>query len=214
MASTRATPMDFARLADLAERRGVRILVEPIGGEHFATSASNPTLLYRLTHWSCSCRGFITWQRCSHYALFLSQLGWLPEPAGDDPEPEPPAPAATAAPARCGSCHGRGTEQIADAIGTWHRVNCAGCGGAGTVEDRDHDGPADADDLQATPYDSGRVPIQFVPRDPTAGLTAEEVVALKGDALRQAVDHGLPLIDPFSGRVIDRHNCHHREGAA
>lgn len=44
--------------------------------------------------------------------------------------------------------------------------------------------------------------------DPGArGLTADEIVALKADALRQATERGLPLVDPFSGDVIDRANC-------
>jgi len=215
MASTRATPMDFARLADLAERRGVKVLVEPISGEHFATSASKAHLLYRLTHYSRTCPGFVAWQRCTHHSLLLAELGWLPDAPDDDPEPRPPAPAAAAAtPAPCWGCTGRGTERIEDAAGRWHTVPCAGCGGAGTVEESDDDGPPDADDPHAAPYDGGRSPIRLVPRDPTAGLTADEIVALKADALRQAVAHGLPLIDPFSGRVIDRHNCHDREDAA
>lgn len=43
--------------------------------------------------------------------------------------------------------------------------------------------------------------------DPTRGLTAEEITALKADALRYAVERNAPLIDPFTGRVIDRANC-------
>jgi hypothetical protein len=40
MASTHATAGDFWRLAEEAERRGVRILVEPFSGERFATRAT------------------------------------------------------------------------------------------------------------------------------------------------------------------------------
>src|SRR5215210_7716078 len=84
-----ATPADLSRLADLAEERGIRILVEPISGEHFATSATDPTILYKVTGFSCTCKGFMHWERCTHHSLLLVQLGWLPDL---DPEPEPPAP--------------------------------------------------------------------------------------------------------------------------
>ena len=91
MASTVATPMDLWRLAEEAERRGIQILVEPISGEHFATSGSKANILYRLTGFSCTCKGFQHWQRCTHHSLLLAQLGWLP-----DPEPDPPSPVARA----------------------------------------------------------------------------------------------------------------------
>ena len=39
------------------------------------------------------------------------------------------------------------------------------------------------------------------------GLTAEETVALKADALRYAVERNAPLGDPFTGAVVDRANC-------
>ncbi len=63
MASSVATPTDFWRLAEEAEQRGIKILVEPISGEHFATSGSKGNILYRLTGFSCTCKGFLHWQR-------------------------------------------------------------------------------------------------------------------------------------------------------
>ncbi len=80
------TPADLHRLADRAERNGIRVLVEPISGEHFATSATDPTKLYRLTGLSCTCRGFMGWHGLSHHALLLAKLGWSGVSA-----PTPPA---------------------------------------------------------------------------------------------------------------------------
>ena len=130
MATTVASPLDFWRLAELAERRGIKIMVEPISGEHFATSASTSNTLYRLTHHSCSCKGFMTWQRCTHFALFLKVLGWLPDP---EPEPEPAAPAVPAPPAPCAICEGSGRERLRSATGRSFAVVCDGCGGTGHV---------------------------------------------------------------------------------
>jgi hypothetical protein len=132
MAGTTATPMDFWRLAEEAERRGIRILVEPISGEHYATSATDPTRLYRLTHYSCTCKGFLTWQRCTHHSLLLAHLGWLP-----DVDPDP-APAAATAPSPkqdpCPDCQGEGTEPAMGRSGAWYRVPCPRCGGSGAAD--------------------------------------------------------------------------------
>ncbi len=80
---TRATIQkaeDLLSLADQGERNGVRILVEPISGQHFATSATSP-ILYRVSAAGCSCRGYQAWQRCQHFGLFLSEMGWIPDVA-------------------------------------------------------------------------------------------------------------------------------------
>jgi hypothetical protein len=131
MATTVATPMDFWRLAEEGERRGIRVLVEPISGEHFATSGSDPTKLYRLTHYSCSCKGFQVWQRCTHYALFLAQLGWLPDP---DPEPEVPSAAVPSRrPVQCSECRGLGTSMVQASSGARFEARCVRCGGTGEV---------------------------------------------------------------------------------
>ncbi len=158
MATTVATPTDFWRLAEEAERRGIRILVEPISGEHFATSAKDATRLYRVTGFSCTCKGFLTWQRCTHHSLLLAQLGWLPDP---EPDPEPPTPAAPLAPVPtlvpCLECRGGGTEQVQGLSGAWYEVSCLHCDGAGEIEEADPgegDGDTSAHDA---PYDAGRV---------------------------------------------------------
>ena len=126
------TPEDLWRLAGEAERRGIRILVEPISGDTFATSSGDPNILYRLTHLSCTCKGFMVWQRCSHHSLLLSRLGWLPD-VDPDPEPEPAAPALPAPPAPCAICDGTGRERLQSATGRSFAVVCDGCGGTGRV---------------------------------------------------------------------------------
>ncbi len=42
---------------------------------------------------------------------------------------------------------------------------------------------------------------------PWGGPTTEEVTRLRADALRHAVFHHAPLVNPSTGEVIDRHNC-------
>ena|SRR5579884_3639172 len=89
------TPADLWRLAEQGERNGVRLLTECLSGERFATSASEPGVIYRLTAYSCACKGFAYWGRCQHHSLLLKELGWLPD-LDDEPEP-PDSPAAPAA---------------------------------------------------------------------------------------------------------------------
>ena len=146
MATTVATPLDFWRLAELAERRGIRILLEPISGEHFATSATDPTRLYWVTGFSCTRKGFQEWQRCTHHSLFLAQLGWLPDPTPDpEPDPSPAAPAAAAPP-----------------------------------------------------------PVRPLPTRPRPPFRVGdgEPAAAKGEALRNHLLHGEPLVDVASGEVL------------
>lgn len=58
---------------------GVRILTECLSSERFATSASEPGTLYRLTAYTCTCKGYVHAGRCQHQSLPLAELGWLPE---------------------------------------------------------------------------------------------------------------------------------------
>jgi hypothetical protein len=119
------------RLAQEAEQRGIRIMVEPISGDHFATSSREVHTLYRLTHYSCTCKGFFRWQRCTHHALFLAQLGWLPE-VGDhpDPEPDPAAPGAALQPDTVVCLDCRGVEAFTAASGGVVELPCGSCAGA------------------------------------------------------------------------------------
>jgi hypothetical protein len=150
--------MDFWRLAEQAERTGIRIFVEPVSGEHFATSGSDPTRLYRLTGFRCTCAGFTHWQRCQHHSLLLAQLGWLPDP---DP-PAPTAPAAIAAAVAdppCWDCAGRGWERVQGASGAWYRLPCLGCAGTGRASDDGDEAVHDPGEPEARRHDSlpGRV---------------------------------------------------------
>ena len=82
---------DLHRLADEAIRRGIRLFKVPSTAEWYASSATDPALLHRVTAFSCDCRGFMHWQRCSHNSLLLAEIGYLPDLP--DPEPDPAGPA-------------------------------------------------------------------------------------------------------------------------
>jgi hypothetical protein len=72
-----ATAADFHRLADLAKARGLRLFRD--GSRWYCSSASRPGEAHYVTGLSCDCQGFIAHQRCTHHALLLERLGWLPE---------------------------------------------------------------------------------------------------------------------------------------
>ena len=71
-----ATAEDFHRLADLAHERGLRLFRD--GPRWYCSSASNAGGCHYVTGLSCDCPGFIAHQRCTHHALLLERLGWLP----------------------------------------------------------------------------------------------------------------------------------------
>ena len=123
------TVADYHRLAALGRDRGLR-LFEPAPNRWYCSSASDPFALHVVTGWSCDCAGFAHLGRCSHYALLLSALGWLPDP-------EPPALAP------CGYCSGRGWETVVGGSGAAYRFACRLCEGAGEVEVEESD-PAPA----------------------------------------------------------------------
>ncbi|MDP9366813.1 MAG: hypothetical protein M3Q03_00820 [Chloroflexota bacterium] len=119
------TPADLWRLADQARTNGVRLLSEGLSGERFATSATDPGTVYRLTAYSCTCRGFTHHQRCQHHSLLLAELGWLPD--------LDPAPVATVS---CPTCGGRGIDPACTGhpvAGMTIHCPCYACQGAGTV---------------------------------------------------------------------------------
>ncbi len=205
MGSTTARPTDFWRLAEEAEQRGVRIMVEPISGEHFATSGSKANILYKLTHYSCSCKGYMRWQRCSHHSLLLAQLGWLP-----DPEPEPdPSPASPALPVPvlvpCPDCDGTG--RLTAYFGPEDdqgEIDCRTCGGAGEVEPSASGRASDEPDPWVeAPYDHGHHPTPVRKARGRFGLTDEELVLLRGEAARLHAERGWPLVDFETGEILD-----------
>jgi hypothetical protein len=111
------TAEDLHRLAALAHAREVRLTQEQ-PTVWFCSSASSPDPHY-VTGLSCDCRGFQEHQRCSHYALLLEHLGWLPEVlAGTEPAPDP-----------CLWCLGSGRIPNDDLR---QFDLCATCGGTGT----------------------------------------------------------------------------------
>ena len=205
MASTGVTPADLWRLAEEAERRGVRIFHEPISNEHYALSGSDPTKLYRLTHWSCTCRGFMRWQRCGHWALFLAQLGWLPE---IDPEPDSVPTTSTLVPTSntepCPDCEGTG--RIIAVFGPEDEegeIACSPCGGSGEVEPGARRASDEPDPWQEAPYDHGRPTTRVKQPRGRFGLTDEELVVLRGEAARLHAERGWPLVDFETGEILD-----------
>jgi len=124
-----ATAEDFHRLANLAHERGLRLFRD--GPRWYCSSASDPGGSHFLTGLSCTCPGFVSHQRCTHYALLLERLGWLPEASPDMPYVE-------ASPADCADCSGGG-------IRTYRTFEepCSTCNGSGVRQDRRlHDAPA------------------------------------------------------------------------
>jgi len=72
------TAADLHRLAALAQTRGLRLTQES-ETVWFCSSASQHGDPHFVTGLSCDCRGFQEHQRCTHFALLLDALGWLPE---------------------------------------------------------------------------------------------------------------------------------------
>ena len=114
----------ICRLADTAMERGVRIYRTP-DGRHWATSISRPGDLYFVTGVSCTCQGFMHWQRCTHHSALLASLGWLPA----SPDPTTPAPRVAEVP--CHNCAGYGWFYAEDVTGRIDRVTCWTCDGRG-----------------------------------------------------------------------------------
>ena len=96
----------ITRLALQARENDVTIYVYDIDGppQYFATSIGQPGRLYRVSAFSCQCRGFIAHQKCQHHSALLAFIGELP------PLPEPPDPAALA-------------QRRAERIQTWQENN-------------------------------------------------------------------------------------------
>jgi hypothetical protein len=93
----------LTRLAGKARTDGIRLFRDR-AGRYYASSASEAGKLHYLTGYSCDCRGFMTHQRCKHYAALMTALGWLEREPEPDPEPTPPAVSVSP----CGECGGAG----------------------------------------------------------------------------------------------------------
>ena len=68
----------IVRLARTAQQRGIQVFREVTTGCWFASSASKPETLHRVTAVSCDCLGFVAHQRCTHHSALLARLGWFP----------------------------------------------------------------------------------------------------------------------------------------
>jgi hypothetical protein len=80
-----ATAADFHRLAERAHERGLRLFRD--GPRWYCSSASDAGGCHYVTGFSCDCAGFVAHQRCTHHALLLERLGWLPELEDAAPAP-------------------------------------------------------------------------------------------------------------------------------
>ncbi len=82
-----------------ARRDGITLYRDRERGAYYASSASTPGYLHRVTLWSCDCRGFIVHGHCKHHgALAVAHL--LQD--GIDPDAELQRLA-------CPTCAGEGT---------------------------------------------------------------------------------------------------------
>jgi hypothetical protein len=128
-----ATAADFHRLAEVAHQRGLRLFRD--GERWYCTSASRPGESYFLTGYSCSCRGFVSHQRCTHHALLLERLGWLPEV--EDSKPDNLSEIPQIAAIDCPDCCGCGLVDYGR-----YNLPCESCGGTGHAPNHHlHDAP-------------------------------------------------------------------------
>jgi len=89
---TRAVESEAAalhRLAAQAKARGIKIIQNIVTNAHFATSASRPGTLHKVTLYSCDCAGFLRHARCVHYAAILEMYASLPVIEGPEPDSGP-----------------------------------------------------------------------------------------------------------------------------
>jgi hypothetical protein len=132
-----ATAVDFHRLADAAHDRGLRLFRD--GSRWYCSSASTAGGCHYVTGLSCDCPGFVAHGRCTHHALLLERLGWLPEV--EEAAPRSPAleriidtvDAEEPAPVACLWCGGSGRVPN-DQLRRYD--DCESCGGTGRRVDR------------------------------------------------------------------------------
>jgi hypothetical protein len=119
VAADHGTVRELHRLAEVAHERGVR-LFHDADGRWFCTSATDAQLVHYVTALSCDCRGFIQHQRCSHLALLLKTIGWLPT--------------VETATRPCPECSGGGVIYVRDcARAGWPHPTCPACQGVGEL---------------------------------------------------------------------------------
>jgi hypothetical protein len=78
------TPREVRGQARRAKERGVTIAVIQTGDrvEHLAFDPRDGRRYY-VTGFSCECRQFVCGgQCCHHWALFVTELGWIPDAVG------------------------------------------------------------------------------------------------------------------------------------
>jgi SWIM zinc finger len=116
----------WTRALNRAITDALDVLIEPISGEAFVESASNPGTLYIVTASTCSCPAGERGGICKHRAALLAQMGELPTE---------PAPAIREIPIiECPDCCGGGVTYNRDCerVG-WPHPPCDVCAGTGLV---------------------------------------------------------------------------------
>ena len=111
------TKDQWHRALDRAINEALDVLTEPVSGETFVESATQPGTLYRVTLDMCTCTAGQRGIPCKHRAVLLAQLGILP--LDDDPAP-------VAALVDCAACNGCGHQYSRS--GGWRCDYCQGTG--------------------------------------------------------------------------------------
>ena len=85
--------------------------------------------MHYLTDYSCTGPGFCYHQRCSHHALLLDHLGWLPEFEAENAPAPAPMPTI-----QCANCSGGGVVYVRDCERAgWPHPECPVCKGSGEL---------------------------------------------------------------------------------
>jgi len=116
---TRTESKRWAAALDRAIEEALDVLIEPISGEAFVESATQPGLLYQVSASTCSCPAGRRGLPCKHRACYLAQIDEFPM-------------AIAVAPSPCSSCVSGKVQEwgVSGPIGC---RDCGVCGGTGVI---------------------------------------------------------------------------------
>jgi hypothetical protein len=109
----------------VTHERGLRLFRD--GPRWYCSSASHAGGCHYVTGLSCDCPGFVSHGRCTHHALLLERLGWLPEL---EAESDLQSHEAFAESIDCPTCAGCGV-----VVYRSFEERCPDCGGSGIRPD-------------------------------------------------------------------------------
>lgn len=123
-----ASPAPWEAALRRAISDALDVLIEPVSGEVFVESATQPGVLYRVSRERCTCLAGQHGLACKHRAALLAQLGELSLPETNEVSLTPAA-------VDCPTCFGKGFTYAETAGGQgWpDQVACHRCGGTGKV---------------------------------------------------------------------------------